>query len=82
MTPGSLVRIVDPHRWGGLWVGLPNGEEEWIKAPFLTAVLVGPTTSKHWRPPSIAVPERANQDILYGDRIIIVRSDVIREVQS
>lgn len=82
MTPGCLVRIVDVENWRGMWVGLPNGEEEWIKAPFLTAVYMGPATSRYWRATSLATPPQSNQEILYGGRLLIVQSNAIKEVQS
>jgi len=82
MTPGSLVRIVDVDDWRGMWVGLPNGQEEWLTAPFLPAVYVGPATGRYWRSTSLATPRQSNQEILYGDRLLIVQSSAIKEVQS
>lgn len=81
MTPGSLVQVVNDQDWDGMWVGLPNGEDEWLKAPFLSAVYLGPTTSQLTlgQPPWHV---QKNSEILYGGRVIIVRSEAIKEMVS
>jgi len=80
MTPGSLVRIVD-RDWDGIWVDLPNGKEEWLEAPFLPAVYLGPTTSHGT---SSTSPRRGElrSEILYGGRVLVVPPDAIIEARS
>lgn len=67
MTPGNLVRIADSPI-DGMWVSLPDGESEWIPAPFLTAVYVDGT----------AAPSRS--EILYGGRLLVVWSGMLEAV--
>ncbi len=82
MMPGSLVWI---ERRDDVRVGLPDGGEEWLKAPFLTAVYLGPTTSPLWKghAPALQVATvQENSEILYGGRLLVVRPDAIKEMQS
>jgi len=81
MTPGSLVRIVD-RDWDGIWVGLPDGGEEWLEAPFLTAVYVGPTTAPLWKGHAPCGPLQNNSEILYGGRLLVVPPEAIKEMVS
>jgi hypothetical protein len=80
MMPGSLVWI---ERRDDVRVGLPDGGEEWLKAPFLTAVYLGPTTAPlcdAWS--ELPASVQKNSEILYGGRLLVVRPDAIKEMQS
>ena len=71
MKPGSLVRIADSPI-DGMWVSLPDGESEWIPAPFLPAVYVGPGASRS--------RISARSEILYGGRLLVVWSGILEAV--